>query len=86
MFYKNAQQLWGLEHWILIGWLIKLSVQTFGPLRFVILCRWLSIYRPLSYLFRSLSFVSDKIYEKPLLTNVNFRCAEGCEGADLYRT
>ena len=54
-----AWQLWGLLL-NFIGWFIKLSVQTFQPLIVIysnfVYHSWVrtSIYRPLSYLFRSL--------------------------------
>ena len=69
--------IFGNFYWILIGWFIKLSGQMFWTL--ILIYRrgnfvyyhwgWTSIYRPLSYPFRSqalkiISHVKKKIFEK----------------------
>ena len=66
-FYANvflffAQQLWG-QYYILIGLNIKFSVETFQPLTYrmgnFVYHHWrtTSIYRPISYPFRSLVWI-----------------------------
>ena len=58
--YSLPQQLWGLW-WILIGWAITLSFQPlvlfYRKGNFVYHWGWTSIYRSLSYPFRSLIFL-----------------------------
>ena len=61
--YSLAQQFWEIQ-WVLIGWFIKFSVQTFQQLIWIykrgnfVLCT--SIHWPLSYPFRSLTATNNE--------------------------
>ena len=84
--YSLALQFWKLQ-WILIDWLIKLSVLMFQPLivtyrRISSVCLhsgWTSINRPLSYSFRSLGLPSPDPWSHCNCKSTNTFTFIGCK-------